>query len=394
MAEKLTDSHIKSKMRDAAEAKKRLSIPGGELGLWLRITPAGTTTWVAMITDPSGKLKQITLGEYPGLGIAAARTEARITREQVRLGATPTADRKQEREIGKAERAGIDTLDDLLTTYGKRPKKPKLYNRDVKTVQRVFADHLATHLSKLDRFALQRSISQYPSDSTAALAGRTVRPVLKWAADQGYCTEEVTRFKVPTITSRTRRLLPDELQRLIAAWAASKSVYAKAQHLILLTGCRNQEIGAMKWAEIDNGVFRTTRVKGTKDVVGDARELKIKLPTQAVALLATLPKKNAYVFGGALKNWHRIKADFQTASGTEGWHQHDLRRTTATAFGKLGYGPHLTEALLNHVELHSKLASVYNTARYYTEVSEALQIWADALDTVVAGDQTMIEKLR
>ena len=44
--DKLTDSHIKAKIREAGEVKKRLAIPGGERGLHLRITPAGATTWV------------------------------------------------------------------------------------------------------------------------------------------------------------------------------------------------------------------------------------------------------------------------------------------------------------------------------------------------------------
>jgi hypothetical protein len=90
----LTEPFINAKARDAAIANKRVSVPGGVRGLWLRITPAGSKSWALMTTDPSGKQIMITLGGYPVIGVATARDLARITREQVRNGATPTADRK------------------------------------------------------------------------------------------------------------------------------------------------------------------------------------------------------------------------------------------------------------------------------------------------------------
>jgi hypothetical protein len=128
--------------------------------------------------------------------------------------------------------------------------------------------------------------------------------------------------------------------------------------------------------------------------IGGVHELKLQLPKQAITLLATLPKKNKYVFGGVLTNWDRATKKLFAASQTMGWHRHDLRRTVASGFGQLGHGPHLSEALLNHVEIHSHLSSIYNTARYGKEVAEALQLWADALDLVVAGDAATIELLR
>jgi integrase len=128
----------------------------------------------------------------------------------------------------------------------------------------VFADHLDTHLSKLKLVDLRRTIGAYPSRSVAAFAGRVLRPVLKWAATMEYCSPEITLYEVPTIATRQRRVLPEELQRLIPALRASDSIYAKATQMVLLTACRTQEIGAMKWAEVgDNGIFRMARVKGT-----------------------------------------------------------------------------------------------------------------------------------
>jgi hypothetical protein len=124
------------------------------------------------------------------------------------------------------------------------------------------------------------------------------------------------------------------------------------------------------------------------------RELFLRLPRQAVALLANLPHTNEWVFGGRLTNWDRATKIIQTDSKTQNWHRHDLRRTVATCFGRLGKSPYLSEALLNHAELHSKLSRIYNKATYHAEVAEALQEWADALDAVIAGDADIIERLK
>jgi hypothetical protein len=112
------------------------------------------------------------------------------------------------------------------------------------------------------------------------------------------------------------------------------------------------------------------------------------------ALLANLPHTNEWVFGGRLRNWDRATKIIQTGSKTRDWHRHDLRRTVATCFGRLGKSPYLSEALLNHAELHSKLSRIYNKATYHAEVAEALQEWADALDAVIAGDADIIERLK
>ena len=89
--------------------------------------------------------------------------------------------------------------------------------------------------------------------------------------------------------------------------------------------------------------------------------------------------------GAPLGNWDRAGKWFQEASGTAGWHRHDLRRTAATFMGNLGTDPHIIEAALGHVTVHSGLASVYNRSRYRPQVAEALQRLADALDGIGMG---------
>ena len=77
--------------------------------------------------------------------------------------------------------------------------------------------------------------------------------------------------------------------------------------------------------------------------------------------------------GKALTAWEAATGTVQAASATERWQRHDLRRTAATLMGEMGVAAHVVEAALGHVDLHSRLASVYNKSRYRPEVSAALQ---------------------
>jgi len=66
------------------------------------------------------------------------------------------------------------------------------------------------------------------------------------------------------------------------------------------------------------------------------------------------------------------------------WRLHDLRRSAATMMAdNLDVLPHIVEAILNHVSGHkSGVAGIYNRARYQDGMREALQRWADHVDTI------------
>jgi integrase len=54
----------------------------------------------------------------------------------------------------------------------------------------------------------------------------------------------------------------------------------------------------------------------------------------------------------------------------------DLRRTFATNLAQLGVAPHVIERLLNHVTGQiSGVAAIYNRAKYFDEMAQAMQQW-------------------
>ncbi len=94
--------------------------------------------------------------------------------------------------------------------------------------------------------------------------------------------------------------------------------------------------------------------------------------------------------GGQLSNWDRETKKLQHASGTNGWHRHDLRRTVATMLGDIGVAPHVVSVVLGHAHIAEGATAVYARSRYQREHGEALQRLADEIDRLVAGNGNVV----
>jgi len=124
--------------------------------------------------------------------------------------------------------------------------------------------------------------------------------------------------------------------------------------LLLLTGCRRDEIGVLSWSEIDGGTM-TISGERTKNHLDHA----LTLPPVALALLPALRTTRPYVFanhGRGFQNWGyaKIALDNRIAAAAgkplAPWVLHDLRRTMRTGLGKIGVPPHVAELVINHVK--------------------------------------------
>ncbi|AOJ08743.1 Arm DNA-binding domain-containing protein [Burkholderia mayonis] len=67
-----------------------------EKGLYLEVTPTGTKTWRYRF-ELFGKESVYTIGDYPAIGLTAARGMRRSARELVKQGKSPVQERQLER---------------------------------------------------------------------------------------------------------------------------------------------------------------------------------------------------------------------------------------------------------------------------------------------------------
>lgn len=186
--------------------------------------------------------------------------------------------------------------------------------------------------------------------------------------------------------SRDRVLGVSELKKLWVALSDLSSVsegFADIVRLLVLTGQRREEIGGLRWAEINlkDGVIVLPPAR-TKN----KRQHELPLSRQALAILEGQSRRNSTstVFGSrGFQDWSRSKTALDQGLKLTAWRLHDLRRTAATGMAELGVQPHIVEAVLNHVSGHKAgLAGIYNRARYEGEMRDALQRWADHVEQI------------
>jgi integrase len=174
-----------------------------------------------------------------------------------------------------------------------------------------------------------------------------IRHLWNWSIAQGYAdASPFKRHGVVVIgtdsraeTERTRRLSPQEEDRLVAA------ANPRLRGLIiaaLSTGCRRGELLALRWADVQidaKGTPKTITLSGSRTKTGQPRVLPIGPRLRAVLTMRTtdlagepLPP-TAYVFGNEVgeempsirEAWARACAK----AGIADLHFHDLRREFA-----------------------------------------------------------------
>lgn len=81
---------------NAIRTPGRHSIGGG---LLLSVTTSGSRSWLARVTDPAGRRRDIGLGTYPDVGLKEARDRVSELKRQVRDGLDPVAEKRKARIV-------------------------------------------------------------------------------------------------------------------------------------------------------------------------------------------------------------------------------------------------------------------------------------------------------
>jgi len=264
--------------------------------------------------------------------------------------------------------------------------KPRPYAEVVRHLTKQCAPLHRLRLGVIDRRMIATLLAEIETTSGPVARNRarsSLSAFFTWAITEGLLDANpvVGTAKVNEGGSRERVLTSEELGKL---WLALRpSGYSDIVRLLVLTGQRRQEIGALQWNEVDLVrkliVLSPARTK-------NRRQHELPLSSQACAVLKRQPRRNRteFVFNEAgFKNWNRAKAALDKRLRITEWRIHDLRRTCATGMAELGVQPHIIEAVLNHVSGHKAgVAGIYNRAKYADEMRSALQRWADHLQGI------------
>ena len=359
-------------------------------GFGIRVMPSGAKTWqVEYRPHPGGRgvdKKRIAIGAANTITADEARKKAREILAAAAKGEDPAKERSERRREMKV--AGLIDLyeaDGCYVLRGMRqgePMKPatkaftlarlrhhvvpllgskRVTDVTPTDVERMVRDIAAGKTARDEKPADGRRIIVRGGDGAARKVVRDLSAVFTFATRRGIipanpCDMAAVR---KTDNRRTRYLSIEEVRRLGEALdrLQADGVNPKAldiTRLWALTGCRRDEIAALKWDEVD---FERSCL-----VLDDTKTGKSVRPlaAPALALLASIGRheKSPYVFPASSGDAHyqgtkRVWPKVTALARLPGVTPHTLRHTLGSAAVSSGETLAMTGAILGHANARS-----------------------------------------
>jgi integrase len=416
-----TDRFLKA-IKAASKGKRVLYRDAQTPGFGIRVTdksvPGGIGSFVLVARFP-GSNNPIArhIGDYPAMSLAQAREIAREWREDLRQGVDPKT--KAERQRREDARHRAETFEVAFESYYEDRLK-QLRTGDVvrSTVRRLaypkWGDRPIKELRRSDVVELISGVrGAMPISANRLLS--YLKTFFLWAIDEELIDDSpAATVKRPTSEkerARERTLSDTELG---AVWRACDElgVFGRAFKVMLLTGQRRTEVGAMRWSELN---LRDRTWMLPKARTKAKRSHEVPLSDAAIEIITKEERLSNYVFTGrrrpvegvegdlrygAISGWGKAKESLDRVAAVKAreiaegigdddagviqpWHLHDLRRTCATRLGKLGFTRVVIAKVLNHAI--AGVTSTYDHHDYAAEKRQALDAWARKFVEIVNG---------
>jgi integrase len=356
-------------------------------GLGVRALASGRRSWVYQYRDEGGRTRRLRLGDLTVVSLEDAREAARRHGASVVQGGNPSADRRVKRQAARV----IDVVAEYLK-YAEQKQRPRSYAetkryllKHCKSLHHECADTVprAVIASELGRIASKHG----------PIAANRARAALSamwfWGLRTGRIGSEANpvAFTIKYQETSRDRVLSDEELKAIWAATAGGGAYDRIVRLCLLTGCRREEIGALRWSEVGDEwiTIGADRMKGgVKHEVALLPAIAACLPERSAEAAERVFSRDSTRFSGYSQCKARLDAKLAKAGQhLAHWGMHDLRRTISTRLHDAGAQPVVIEALLAHQQ--QGVAAVYNRASFRQMKRETLATWRGLLDGIVGG---------
>lgn len=311
----MTPVALNRKIAALTRAGKRATIAvGGAGGLLLQVTPTGATTWVLRYhagvkpgTRDTAWRRDLGLGSYPDVSLAAARERAKVEHEKIANGIDPITARREKRSAMVAARLAeitfTEAADQCITMraagWKDNGKSEAQWRATLNTYAgpvigslRV-ADIGLTHvLQVLEPIWTEKTV-------TATRVRQRMETVLDWATVRGYRKgDNPARWrgaldkvlpppakvhKVVHMAALSIESMPKFMERLHRKHAMG----AQALRFAILTAARSGEVRGATWDEIDLAA-RVWTIPGERMKAG--KQHRVPLSDDTVKLLEALPR--------------------------------------------------------------------------------------------------------
>jgi integrase len=345
----------------------------GHVGLALRVSRTAKT-WTLHYSRPGGKRARLTLGRYPTLSLAGARSRALEAKGAIAEGRDPTPTgsgtlRAVVDEYFRREGAKLRSVVDRRSAFD-RLVLPTLGDRPIGDIRR----------SEIVR--LLDDIGDRSGPRAAGLVFAYLSKVFNWHAsrDDDFRSPLVRGMGVRQAPGRDRILSDDELR---SVWHGAQGTFGLYVRFLLLTAVRRSEAANMTRSEIVGSVWTipAARMKAGAEHV-------VPLSTAALAVLNVLPSHSEVVFTAdgvrPIGDFAHFKSKFDRAVPLERpWTLHDLRRTARSLLSRAGVSADVAERCLAHAI--GGVRGVYDRHAYLEEKRQAFEALA-ALVLRIAGE--------
>ena len=399
---------------------------GGCPGLRL-VASAARKTWAYRYKSPgSGLMKQVSLGQYPGVTVQAAVAEWDKLRAQRAAGVDPGQQRRQSKRDGRADNNGPGALQvqAVVKMYITGHLDPSRTTASALSARRAlerlladepdFARRPAAQLTRSQAFELLDTRKSTPTAAAklrallgaawdyALDAGKLDQDQPNWwrAVMKGRLKSKGKLMQGKHVGQQRRTLQGAEIGELLRWLPNMQPVAADTTVLYLWTCARGVEILGMQPSHVReeaDGTWWTVPKALTKNAdVPAAVDLRIPLVGRALEIVQRRMKaagKSGPMFANQSGEPYAQKAfstyiyDLQPYSKKSekrqgdglvlpitGWSPHNLRRTGRTLLSALGCPQEVAEAIVGHMP--AQIVGVYNAYSYDAE----RRLWLSRLD--------------
>jgi integrase len=415
VARRLTAIYVES----VAPGDERQEIADRGTGLYLVVQPkpSGAKSWAVryrylkqpkkltlgpVLTLAKGEAEPADIEIGKPLTLAAARKLAHDALHKLKQGRDPAADKQRGILASKDAAAlrAVDSVEAVADRFLRQHVRTKNRDSTRQQVERIFNKEILTRwkgrsvhdITKKDVVALLEAVAK----GRPILANRTLAIVRKWfnwmiAKDIIKTLSPCAGVEPPAKENSRERVLTTE--EIASLWTASDQVgetFGPFVKLLLLTGQRRSEVAGMCWSEIDADK-RTWTLPGERTKNGETHTVPLS-PQAWTIIEAAKNGDGEHVLSvtgkTAISGFSRAKRQLdKILSFSKPWTYHDIRRSVVThlADDDLAVPPHVVEAIVNHISGHkANVAGTYNRATYAAEKREALELWANYIDGIIA----------
>lgn len=334
------------------------------VGFGVRVTPAGAKSFVFQ-WQVGRRSRRLTIGKVGAPWTPdSARKEALRLKAEVATGSDPADERATKRQAA--------TVAELIDRFLGEHVGPKLKPRTADEYRRLLEKHVKPKLgtkpvaevTRADIARLHHGLRARPyiANRVLAVLGKAFTLAERWGLRPEGSSNPARGVDRYRERARERFLSTAELARLgdvlrradTAAGALELKVSpfgVAALRLLLLTGCRRDEVLGLRWRDVDfeRGLLLFPDSKtGAKTVPlsAPAAELLADLPRLEGSPWVLPGRDPAKRFVGLRNQWLRVRE----AAGLEDVRLHDLRHSFASVAAGGGESLPLIGALLGHTQ--------------------------------------------